>query len=63
MLYADDRKKGKRRAIEVSERLKWMLICRDLNQFYGTHYTQDDLLDMDATFLDDLIETAEAMRG
>lgn len=63
MLYADDRKKGKRRAIEVSERLKWMLVCRDLNAFYGTRYTQDDLLDMDATFLDDLIETAEAMRG
>lgn len=61
MLYADDAKKGRAKGLEVGERLRWMLICRDLNRFYGTHYTPDDLMDMDATFLDDLTATVEVL--
>lgn len=61
MLYVDDAKKGRAKGVEVGERLRWMLICRDLNRFFGTHYGPDDLMDMDATFLDDLMQAAEVM--
>lgn len=61
MLYADDVKHGRQKSVEVGERLKWMLECRDLNRFYGTHYTPDDLMNMDATFVDDMKQAAEVL--
>ena len=47
----------------MSARLTQALITAELNRFYGCALGLNETLDMDESFVDELLETARALSG